>query len=148
MKKKGVVRNQCAFVEAVGEVRGMSNCPRMDSWDARRGSSVLDYHAHRGEKAVVVDLLAKWRPTTGDNAEELMSWQRAVARAEDTTAAAQSPEPHVLTAMTDGPSAVAIPFHRQTSAATRVVTVGLQARRVLRWRATIGDCCENATGLP
>jgi hypothetical protein len=82
----------------------------------------------------------------GDNAEEPMLGQRVEAQAQDTTAAAQIPAPHVSKATTDGPWASGVPFRRQTSAVTRAATVGLQARRVLRWQATIGDCCANATG--
>lgn len=73
--------------------------------------------------------------------------QRAGARAQDTTAAVLRLEPHVSTAMTGGPSASAIPFHRQTSASTREGTRDLQASREVRWRAPIGDCCADATGL-
>lgn len=83
-----------------------------------------------------------------DNAEGQTLEQRAVARAEDTTTAALRSEPHVSTAMTGGPSAFAIPSRRQTFAATLAATGALQARRVLRWRVAIGDCCGNATGLP
>jgi hypothetical protein len=77
-----------------------------------------------------------------------MSKLRAEVQAEDKTAAAPIPEPHVSTAATGGPSVFANLFHRQTSAATRAATEGLQASRVLRWRAAIGDCCDNETGPP
>jgi hypothetical protein len=80
-------------------------------------------------------------------AEELVLWQRAEVRVRDTTMAARGPEPHVSTAMSGGPLFFAIPSRRQRSVVIRAATAGLQANRVLRWRATIGDCCANATGL-
>lgn len=81
-----------------------------------------------------------------DNAEE-QQMVGAQAWAQDMPATALLPEPHVSTAATDGPSVFATPSRRQTSDVTRAATVTLQASRVLRWRATIGDCCADATAL-
>jgi hypothetical protein len=76
-----------------------------------------------------------------------MSGQRAAGPAEDTTWAALLPELRVWTVTTGGPPDVAVPSRRQRFAVIRVVTATLQASRELRWQATIGGCCANATGL-
>lgn len=83
----------------------------------------------------------------GDNAERQQQMVGVQAWARDMPATALLLVLHVSTAETDGPSVFATPSHRQTSGVTRAVTVALQASRVLRWRATIGDCCANATAL-
>ena len=77
----------------------------------------------------------------GQQTAEAQAWVR------DTPATALHLEPHVSTAVTGGPSVFATPSRRQTSDVTRAATVALQASRVLRWRATIGDCCADATAL-
>lgn len=96
---------------------------------------------------MVADLRANLLQMKDDIAEEPTSVKRAGARAQGTRAAALHREPHGLTATSDGPSVSATPSHRQTSAATREGTAGHQARREVRWRAPIGDCCAYATGL-
>jgi hypothetical protein len=82
-----------------------------------------------------------------DNAEEPIQAQRAEAQAGDTIMAALILRPREWTATTGGPSAFATLSHRQTSVVIRAVTVGLQASRVLRWQATIGDCCAGGMRL-
>jgi hypothetical protein len=82
-----------------------------------------------------------------DNCGKSMQGPMAEVQAQNTTAVAQIPKPHVLMAMTGGPSAVEAPSHHPTSVVIRVATVGLQASRALRWRARIDDCCADAAGL-
>jgi hypothetical protein len=96
---------------------------------------------------VVAGPLVKWPRTEDDNAGKLTQRQRAEAQAQDTKGVALSPGLHVSKAATGVPLAFAAPSHRQTSVEIPEVTAALQASRVLRWQATIGDCCANATGL-
>jgi hypothetical protein len=131
-------------VEAVFET---PMCLCTGSWDVRKDSSDPGCRAGRLKKFVAADLMGKSLQKTDGNAEEPALAQTAEAQERDTIAAARNPEPHESTAATGGPSVFAIPSHRPTSVVIRVVTTILQARRVLRWRATIGDCCANAMGL-
>jgi hypothetical protein len=96
---------------------------------------------------LVAGPLVKWPRTVDDNAGELIQLQKAEAQVQDMKAVALNLGPHVSKAATGVPSVVAVPSHRQTSVEIPEVTAALQASRVLRWQATIGDCCANATGL-
>jgi len=93
----------------------------------------------------VAGRLEKAQQMKDGSAEEQMQEQRAGELGQDKTEAVRLRVPHVSRAATGGRLGVAVPSRRQTSVVIRAGTADLQARRVLRWRVTIGDCCANGT---
>jgi hypothetical protein len=148
MRTKDGVTNPGVFVVVVEAVFEAPMCLCTGSWGVRKDSSGPGYCANRTRKFVAAGPMGKSSQTMDGNAEVPTRAQRAEAQERDTIAAARNPELHESTAATDGPPLVfATLSHRPTSVVIRAVTAVLQARRVLRWRATIGDCYADAMGL-
>jgi hypothetical protein len=147
LQRRGGTERPPVPVEVVEEVPVKSTCLGTGSLGARMGCWAPGCRADQWEMAVVADPRARSSQRAHDNAAAPMSELRAAARAADTTVVARCLGPHVSTAATGGPSGVGCPFRRQRCGGTRAGTGGPQARRELRWRAAIGDCCADATGL-
>lgn len=152
-KRVGEAEGRFASVEAaVGvPVLAARRCLHTDSVGMRRDWPTLGWHGEPMEGVAGGTLPAKplRMLETGAGARvrvrALARGQRAVALRKDRRAAVLTLGPRVWMAVSGGVRAGAARLQLQTFSVARAMTASLQARRVLRWRVVLGDCCARET---
>ena len=142
----GEVRVLLGSGEEVEAVPGKQR--RKDCEGAKTGWTVLGHYKSPVRMVFCANPKAMCLQIPVHNVERLVPGRRVeVGQVRDRVAIALLPRPQRLTATIAVSPACGHPSRRQMFCVILVGIADQQASRVPRWRAAIGGCCANATGL-